>query len=242
MTRTAEGTATGRAAHCLTMCAAVGLGVCAVRCAPARGPRETAADVLVPAGVVLEATTRTYDVSGTSVRTLAHDLFQASLREFGRYRYAEHRGRFAWRYTVRQDLGGCGVKTATVTTTSAIVLPRWVPADSAAADSAVRSAWARFANAVAAHELGHRSISLRYAGEVWQALRFAHAASCPALGSQVDAAAQTWLAREQEAQRAYDVATTRQLDREDVWPPRMGRAPAPDAAAETTHVATPVPP
>ena len=110
-----------------------------------------------------------------------------------------------WDYRSIADSSGCRVADANVYLQTTMITPMWTaPAN---ADGAVMSEWERFLRALEIHEQGHRTIAVRGATQLWQAILSVSAPSCDLIAGLVETVTRPVVDDLRRAEERYDVET-----------------------------------
>lgn len=151
---------------------------------------------------------RAYAVVGATAADLERAVFALGPRRGGRRFAAYTDWSIVWRYAASPTEGDAcvGVGACVVEARAVVTLPMWRPLR--ATPTRLRERWARWVDALRAHEEGH----VRVAAEARAAVQSAIAAVGPlpdsiALHDAVERAAADALARAHRADRDYDAAT-----------------------------------
>jgi predicted secreted Zn-dependent protease len=155
---------------------------------------------------VVVASTEHYRVVGASESELRHALETSPLNPDGRRRVGYTQAEIRWQYEARARGGKCRVVSVTVTLTVKTTLPQWEPQPGAS--GALRRSWARFFDALSAHEQGHSDIALAAAKRIEDALwRAPMPKDCTGYGPRLDAMANALFDESVREQDAFDQRT-----------------------------------
>lgn len=183
--------------------------VAVVTILPVACARQPAVDGLAPltapAGVMAPDRIETYPVEGADRLSLGRALRAGLTDARGRRFAGYHTWSLSWRYETRPVGSLCGMVRATVTLSSTVTLPVWTaPPD---ADSNLVAEWARYRQALAVHERGHRELAYAGAGRVQRAVEGLHVQPCQSIAEAARAVADPILAAMRRESEQYDRET-----------------------------------
>jgi len=174
----------------------------------------------LPAGVKVEVCETTYLVYGYTFDDLEASLATQSPMYSGEHVWGLAQWRVAWTFQPDVHKDHCDVAQVRVHLTVDVILPEWQNATSASPE--FRLVWQDFADAVRAHEYGHRDRAFLAAEEIHDTLKRIREVDCGELAAVVDARAHQVLERHRALDEEYERRTRRGLDQGAAWPPGTG--------------------
>jgi len=171
-----------------------------------------------PSGVSTVIRTEYYEVHGRTAAEVAADMRKQGPKDPEGRAYAGFTASpVRWQYITIGDGPRCRALNVTVTVTSHVVLPRWVPP--ADTEPGLLAMWNRSAEALEVHEAGHRDVSFRYATQIRDGI-VAMRAPCRGFFAAAKAASDSLVEAMRAAQAKYDVDTRHGLEQGTGFPPR----------------------
>jgi len=172
----------------------------------------------LPPAVRVDALDETYAVTGTTMAALGRSLRENGPVVDGRRVFGRHRWNVSWRYRSVPTATNCTLTDVRVFLTSRILLPEWTEREEA--DPELVAAWDEFMDGLRTHELGHRGLAYRAAGEIERELRRTTAPGCEFIGRNANDRGDFIVSRYRAAQDRYDEETGRGRTQGAVWPRR----------------------